>query len=62
MVKLVFFVHCSPMWKTGGYENTHYFETEKQAREWADREGVDIRRIETVSQKEFSADFMGGCY
>ena len=61
MVKLVFFVRCKS-WKNGGYENTHYFETEKQAEEWADRNGVDIKSIKTVSQEEFSADFMGGCY
>lgn len=61
MIKLVFFVHCEG-WINGGYENTHYFETEKQAREWADRNGVDIRHIEAVSQEEFSTDYMGGGY
>lgn len=60
MVKLVFYVHCKS-WKNGGYENTHYFQTEKQARSWAAAVGVEVRSIETVTQKEFSADFIGGC-
>lgn len=29
MVKLVFYVHCKS-WKNGGYENTHYFQTENK--------------------------------
>lgn len=58
MVKLVFFVHCAG-WENGGYENTHYFMTEKQARKWADKWEVEIRSIETVSQDEFLEDFMG---
>lgn len=59
MVKLIFFVHCKS-WKDGGYENTHYFETEKQAREWVrDQHGVDIRSIQMVSRREFAEDYMG---
>lgn len=61
MVKLIFFVRCKS-WKNGGYENTHYFQTENEARKWAEVEGVEVRSIKTVSQEEFSADFMGGCY
>lgn len=61
MVKLIFFVRCKS-WKNGGYENTHYFQTENEARSWAEAENVEILSIDHVSQKEFSEDFMGGCY
>lgn len=72
MIKLVFFVHCKS-WKNGGYENTHYFQTENEARSWAKTEnqrlqkisgeyGIEVRSIEAVSQEEFSEDFMGGRY
>lgn len=60
MVKLKFFVHCKG-WKNGGYENTHYFQTEAEARSWAQAEGVEVRSLEAVSQEEFSENFMGGC-
>lgn len=61
MVRLNFFVHCKG-WENGGYENTHYFQTENEARNWAAAEGVEVRSIESVSQMEFSEDFMGGGY
>lgn len=60
MVKLVFYVRCKS-WKNGGYTNTHYFQTENEARSWAAAEGVEVRSIETVTQGEFLEDFMGGC-
>lgn len=70
VIKLVFFVRCR--WENGGYENTHYFQTEKQAREWVKAEderlqkigpeyGVEIRRIEKVPIDKFAEDYMGGC-
>lgn len=61
MIKLVFFVHCNG-WKNGGYQNTHYFKTEKQARQWAQENNVKIIKLEKVSFSEFADDFMGGCY
>ncbi len=61
MIKLVFFVHCQG-WKNGGYQNTHYFKTEKQAREYAKKNGVDIVKLEKVTLSEFAEDYMGGCY
>lgn len=61
MIKLVFYVQCKG-WKNGGYQNTHYFQTEAEARSWAQAKGVKIRSLEIVSQKEFSADFIGGVY
>lgn len=61
MVKLVFFVRCAS-WKNYGYKNVHYFITKKQAREWANKNDVEIRSIETVSQDDVLEDFMGGYY
>lgn len=72
MVKLTFFVHCTG-WKEGGYENVHYFETEKEARDYIKRDNerlkeiksdcyVSIVKIEEVSLEEFAEDYMGGCY
>lgn len=61
MIKLVFYVHCNG-WKNGGYQNTHYFQTEAEARSWAQAKGVKIRSLEIVSQEEFSVDYMGGGY
>ena len=68
MWKLTFFVNCSG-WKpdvvTGkrGYENAHYFKTEKAAREWvAERNKrlpnypLDIVSLEWVTLSEFAKD------
>ena len=41
MIKLVFYVQCKG-WKNGGYQNTHYFQTEAEARNWAQAKGVKI--------------------
>lgn len=68
MVKLTFFVRCNHV--GGGYENVHYFESEKEARAWAKENdeqmkkrdpntGIDIVKIETVSLQEFAKDYMG---
>ena len=57
MIKLVFYVQCKG-WKNGGYQNTHYFQTEAEARNWAQAKGVKIRSLEIVSQEEFLVDFM----
>lgn len=61
MVKLRFFVHCEG-WKNGGYENIHYFHTEKEAKEWADKWADKIINIEAVSYADYMIDFMGGGY
>ena len=59
MVKVKIFVHCDG-WSTGGYGNTLYFETEKQAKEWAKRyDDVEIVSIQTVTLDEFAEDYIG---
>lgn len=59
MVKVKIFVHCDG-WSTGGYENTLYFENEKQAREWGKRyPDVDLVNIETVTLEAFAEDYIG---
>ena len=59
MVKVKIFVHCTG-WSTGGYENTVYFETEKQAKEWVKRhDDVEIVSIQTVTLDEFAEDYIG---
>lgn len=59
MIKLTFFVLCKS-WASGGYENTHYFQTEKQARAWSKENGVEIRHIEKVPFNKFAEDYIGG--
>ena len=59
MVKVKIFVHCTG-WSTGGYENTLYFENEKQAKEWGKRNpDCDFVNIELVSLDEFAEDYIG---
>ena len=64
MVKFKFFVHC-PGYVGGGYENTHFANSPKEAKtrvaEWnKDRPGyVDLISIEEISDAEFAEDFVG---
>ena len=64
MVKFKFFVHCTG-WADGGYENTHFANSPKEANarvaEWnKDRPGsVDLISIEEISDAEFAEDFVG---
>ena len=63
MVKFKFFVHCTG-WKDGGYENTHYAETAKDAKRIVDNwnaEGhtqVTLLAIIPVSNAEFARDYI----
>ena len=63
MVKVTFFVHCNG-WKDGGYENTHYAETAKDAERtianWnAERQlPVTLLSITPVSDAEFAQDYI----
>lgn len=51
MVKFTFYVHCDS-WAAGGYEGTHYAETEKEARsiikKWNNE--ADARRARTIAE------------
>ena len=58
MFKLQFFVSCQG-WKTGGYENTHYFTTEKEARKYLKENDLKLISLEKISFKEFANDYMG---
>ena len=64
MVKFKFFVHCAG-WADGGYENTHFANSHKEAKarvaEWnKDRPGsVDLISIEEISDAEFAENFVG---
>ena len=63
MVKFKFFVHCTG-WATGGYENTHYAETAKEAKARIDAwnaqrpNSVTLLSIEEVSIQEFAQDYI----
>lgn len=68
MCRFKFFVHCKG-WAAGGYENTHFAETEAQARatvaRWNEeyqQRGVNTRvtilSIEKISDAEFAADYI----
>lgn len=68
MYRFKFFVRCKG-WAAGGYENTHFAETEAQARATVDRwnseyeqRGVDTRvtllSTEKISDAEFAADYI----
>ena len=64
MVKFKFFVHCAG-WVAGGYENTHFANSAKEAKrqieKWnADRPGsVSLISITEISDAEFAEDFVG---
>lgn len=58
MIKLRYFVHCEG-WATGGYQNVSYFETAKEARDWAKRQGVTILELKRVTLEEFAEDYIG---
>lgn len=58
MIKLIIFVHCNG-WENGGYKNTLYFESVKQAEEWLFRHPHCERiSIERITEKDFSDDFI----
>ena len=64
MVKFKFFVHCAG-WPSGGYENTHFANSTKEAKEivsqWNKNNqwSVSLISIEEISDAEFAEDFVG---
>jgi hypothetical protein len=65
MVKFKFFVSCNG-WKDGGYENTHFAKSEKDAEkivaDWNKEYGenrVKILEIKPISIQEFREDYTG---
>ena len=66
MVKFKFFVHCSG-WSNGGYENTHFANSAKEAKsmiaEWNKNKpgSVSLISITEISDAEFAEDFVGYC-
>ena len=66
MVKFKFFVHCDG-WTSGGYENTHFSNSTKEAKEivsnWNKNSpcSVSLISIEEISNAEFAQDFVGYC-
>lgn len=64
MVKFKFFVHCAG-YVNGGYENTHFANSAKEAKaiiaEWNKRipGSVSLISIEEISYAEFADDFVG---
>ena len=58
MYKLHFYVTCQG-WKAGGYENTHYFRTKKEARKYLKENDLKLISLEKVSWKEFRNDYIG---
>lgn len=64
MVKFKFFVHCAG-WAAGGYENTHFANSAKDAKamvaEWNKRipGSVSLISIEEISYAQFEEDFVG---
>jgi hypothetical protein len=58
MFKLQFFVSCQG-WKTGGYENTHYFKTKKEAEKYLKKHGLKLISLEKIPFKEFANDYIG---
>ena len=65
MVKFKFFVHCVG-WAAGGYENTHFANSAKEAKEivveWNKNKpgSVSLISITEISDAEFAEDFV--CY
>ena len=62
MIRFKFFVHCAG-WKNGGYENTHFADTEAEAKRivanWnADGIHVKLLSIEPISGADFAADYI----
>lgn len=63
MVRFKFFVHCNG-WKSGGYENSQFAESEKEAKkrvaEWNKENpgSVSLTSIEEISNAEFAEDFI----
>lgn len=68
MYRFKFFVHCKG-WAAGGYENSHFAETEAQAKATVDRWNreyeqkgagarVSLLSIEEISNDEFTADYI----
>lgn len=58
MIKLKFFVHCQG-WADGGYENTTYFTSVKEARYWLSQNpNCEMISIEEVSIREFAEDYI----
>ena len=66
MVKFKFFVHCIG-WAAGGYENTHFANSTKEAKgivsKWNKNSpcSVSLISIEEISNAEFAQDFVGYC-
>ena len=66
MVKFKFFIHCDG-WAAGGYENTHFANSPKEAKamvaEWnKNRPGsVTLISTEEIRDAEFAEDFVGYC-
>ena len=59
MVKVKIWVRCEG-WAAGGYENTLYFKTEKEAKQWAGcYPHVTIKEVERVTLAEFAEDYIG---
>lgn len=63
MVKFKFFVHCDG-WASGGYENTNFANSTKEAKEivskWNNNTAcpVSLISIEEISDAEFAQDFV----
>ena len=68
MYRFKFFVHCKG-WAAGGYENSHFAETQAQAKSiiqhWNEeyqQRGVDTRitliSVEKISDAEFADDYI----
>ena len=61
MVKFKFFVHCTG-WADGGYENTHFANSRKEAKEiiaeWNKNKpySVSLISITEISDAEFAED------
>ena len=66
MVKFKFFVHCDG-WVAGGYENMHFAENGKVAKEivseWNKNKpgSVSLISITEIRDAEFVEDFVGYC-
>lgn len=66
MVKFKFFVHCAG-WAAGGYENTHFANSAKEAKamvaEWNKNKpgSVSLISITEIGDAEFAEDFVGYC-
>jgi hypothetical protein len=59
MYKLIFWVSCDG-WKEGGYKNTHYFKSEKEAKNYLKSKNyLKLISLEKISYNEFLNDYMG---